>query len=106
MRGIGKVSRRPRRFARATEGGIPRISGGVARGSRCPASPRHALLAENLGMPSLWVIISTPWYQAPMRARRRRAAYSEAARAASDSTTESTVRRSAAASPPGVWVRV
>ncbi len=29
---------------------------------RCPASPRHALLAENLGKPSLWVIISAPWY--------------------------------------------
>jgi hypothetical protein len=38
-------------------------AGGVARGSRCPASPRHALLAENLGKPSLWVIISAPWYK-------------------------------------------
>ncbi len=34
-------------------GGFPRLSGGVARGSRCPASPRRALLAENLGKPSL-----------------------------------------------------
>ena len=42
-------------------------SGGVARGSRCPASPRHALLAEspNLeawGKPSLWVITKDLWY--------------------------------------------
>ncbi len=28
-----------------------------------PASPRHALLAENLGKPSLWVIIDAPWYE-------------------------------------------
>ncbi len=44
------------RFARATGGGFPNalrsgLSGpgadGVPRGSRCPASPRHALLAEN-----------------------------------------------------------
>jgi hypothetical protein len=53
MWGIGKASRRPRRFARATAGGFSRFSDGVARGSRCPASPRHALLAENLGKPSL-----------------------------------------------------
>ncbi len=33
-----------------------------AHGLRCPASPRHALLAESLGKPSLWVIISAPWY--------------------------------------------
>ncbi len=32
---------------------------------RCPASPRHALLAENLGKPSLWVIINAPWYKRP-----------------------------------------
>ncbi len=30
---------------------------------RCPASPRHALLSESLGKPSLWVIISAPWYK-------------------------------------------
>ncbi len=64
MRGIVKASRRPRRFARATEGGFPRFSGGVPRGSRCPAPPRHALLAENLGKPSLWVIIKDLWYMA------------------------------------------
>ncbi len=27
-----------------------------------PASPRHALLPENFGKPSLWVIINAPWY--------------------------------------------
>ncbi len=42
-----------RRFARPTGGGFPRLSDGVAHGSRCPASPRHALLAESLGKPSL-----------------------------------------------------
>ncbi len=30
---------------------------------RCPASLRHAFLAESLGKPSLWVIISGPWYK-------------------------------------------
>ncbi len=48
-------------------GGFPRLSDGPwlsdgAHGFRCPASPRHALLAESLGKPSLWVIISAPWY--------------------------------------------
>ncbi len=60
---IGKASRRPRRFARATGGGFPRLSGGVARGLRCSASPRHTLLAENLGKPSLWANIKDLWYQ-------------------------------------------
>ena len=48
-------------------GGFPRFSDGPmlvngAQGLRCPASPRHALLAESLGKPSLWVIINAPWY--------------------------------------------
>ena len=39
-------------------GGFPRLSGGPwlsdgAHGLRCPASLRHALLAESLGKPSL-----------------------------------------------------
>ncbi len=38
--------------------GFPRLSGCVARGYRCPASLRHALLAESLGKP-------------PFRSRRR-----------------------------------
>ena len=33
-----------------------------AHGLRCLASPRRALLAERLGKPSLWVIISEIWY--------------------------------------------
>jgi hypothetical protein len=33
-------------------GGLPRLSDGVARASRCGASPRPTLLAENLGKPS------------------------------------------------------
>jgi hypothetical protein len=44
-------------------GGLPRLSDGVARASRCPASPRRTLLAENLGKPSLWVIITEIWYK-------------------------------------------
>jgi hypothetical protein len=41
--------------------------GGVVRGFRCAASPRHALLAENLwpkdwGKSSLWVNIKDLWY--------------------------------------------
>ncbi len=74
MRDIGKASRRTRpmarRFARATGGGFPRFSGGAmlvygARGFRCAASLRHALLAENLRMPSLWAIIKDLWYLRP-----------------------------------------
>ena len=67
MRDIVKASRRTRRFARATEGGFPRLSGGVAHGLRCCTPPRHALLAERLGKPSLWVIINAPWYNANYR---------------------------------------
>ena len=48
-------------------GGFPRLSGGTmllngAHGCRCPASLRHALLAESLGKLSLWVIISEIWH--------------------------------------------
>ncbi len=60
MRGIVKAFRRRKgvhcRFARATGGGVP-------RGLRCPAPPRHARLAENLGKPSLWVFINEIWYR-------------------------------------------
>ena len=64
MRGIVKASRRtPAVRPRDRNGGFPRLSGGVARGSRCRAPPRHALLAEILGKPSLWVIIIEIWYK-------------------------------------------
>ena len=63
MRDIVEAFRRPPTVRLPDRnGGFPRLSGGVAHGYRCPASPRHALLAENLGKPSLWVIISAPWY--------------------------------------------
>ncbi len=82
MRGIVKAPRRPPgrpcRFARATGGGgVPRLLDGVPRGSRCPASPRHVLLAENLWKPSLGVITKDLWYYdralliLPVIARRR-----------------------------------
>jgi hypothetical protein len=59
---IGKVFRRPPAVRPGDRnGGFPRL--GVARALRCPASPRHALLAENLGTPSLGVIIGAPWYK-------------------------------------------
>ena len=53
---------------RDRNGGFPKscrlgLSDGVAHGYRCPASLRHALLAESLGKPSLRVIISAPWYK-------------------------------------------
>ncbi len=69
MWGVGKASRRPPAVRpRDRNGGFPksfgpRLSDGVARGFRCPASPRHALLAENRGKPSLWVNIKALWYQ-------------------------------------------
>ncbi len=76
MRGIVKACRRPQIRPlpvrpRDRNGGFPEScgrglsgpgAGGVPHGSLGPASPRHALLAENLGKPSLWVIISAPWY--------------------------------------------
>ena len=88
MRGIVKACRRPPAVRpRDRNGGFPNalrpgLSGGPmlvdgARGSRCPASPRHALLAENLnleawGKPSLGVIIKDLWYESltPRPARR------------------------------------
>ena len=64
MRDIVKAFRRPPAVRLPDRnGGFPRLSDGVAHGLRCPASPHHALLAENLGKPSLWVIISAPWYK-------------------------------------------
>ncbi len=61
--GIGKAFRRPPAVRpRDRNGGFPRLSDGVPHGLRCLASLRHALLAENLGKPSLWVIINAPWY--------------------------------------------
>ncbi len=54
--------------------GFPRLSDGVPHGFRCstlasakppaePGSQRHALLAENLGKPSLGVVIKDLWYK-------------------------------------------
>ncbi len=69
VRDIVKAFRRPPRVAplpvrpRDRNGGFPKLSGCVAHGLRCPASPHHALLTESLGKPSLWVIISGPWYK-------------------------------------------
>ena len=47
---------------RDRNGGFPRLSDGVPQDLRCLASPCHALLAENLGKPSLWVNIKDLWY--------------------------------------------
>ena len=64
MRDIVEAFRRPPAVRpRDRNGGFPRLSDGVAHGFRCPASLRHALLAESLGKPSLWVIINAPWYK-------------------------------------------
>jgi hypothetical protein len=50
---IGKAFRRPPTGRRGDRnGGLPRLSDGVACASRCAASPRLTLLAENLGKPS------------------------------------------------------
>ena len=68
MRDIVKAFRRPPAVRlRDRNGGFPRLSDGPylsdgAHGFRCPASLRHALLAESLEKPSLWVIISEIWY--------------------------------------------
>ncbi len=64
MPGIGTACRRPPAVRpRDRNGGFPRLSDGVARGLRGPASPRPVLLAENLGKPSLWVDIKDLWYK-------------------------------------------
>ncbi len=63
MRCIVKTFRRPPTGRiRGRNGGLQRLSDGVAHALRCPASPRRTLLAENPGKPSLWVMISAPWY--------------------------------------------
>ncbi len=64
MRCIVKTFRRPPTGRiRDRNGGLPRLSDGVAHALRCPASPQRTLLAENLGKPSLWVMIGAPWYK-------------------------------------------
>ncbi|MCH7693928.1 MAG: hypothetical protein IID50_10835 [Proteobacteria bacterium] len=63
MRRIVKTFRRPPTGRiRDRNGGLPRLSDGVAHASRCPASPQRTLLAENLGKPARRVMISVPWY--------------------------------------------
>ncbi len=53
MRRIGKAFRRPPTGRGGDRnGGLPRLSDGVARGFRCAASLRPTLLAENLGKTS------------------------------------------------------
>ena len=53
---------------RDLQGGLPiggsadRLSDSLASASRCTASPQRTLLAENLGKPSLGVIINVLWY--------------------------------------------
>ena len=63
MRCIVKTFRRPPTgHLDDRTGGFPRPSDSVAPALRYPASPRRTLLAENLGKPSLGVIISDLWY--------------------------------------------
>ncbi|MCH7692025.1 MAG: hypothetical protein IID50_01145 [Proteobacteria bacterium] len=73
MRRIVKTFRRPPTGRiRDRNGGLPRLSDGVAHASRCPASPRRTLRAENLGKPARRVMISAPWYYPCFRASRSR----------------------------------
>ncbi len=67
----GSPARPERRFPKAFGQGAD----GVPHGYRCPESLRHALLAESLGKPSLWVIISAPWYKAGLVSQARIAAH-------------------------------
>ena len=78
LRGIVKAFRRPHRsarcrFARATGTAVSqgfRTAQGfwtVRMACDAGASPRHALLAENLGKPSLWVNIKDLWYHPTAR---------------------------------------
>ena len=53
-RRVGNAFRRPPTGRGGDRnGGLPRLSDGVARGFRCPASLCPTLLAESLGKPSL-----------------------------------------------------
>ncbi|MCH7694543.1 MAG: hypothetical protein IID50_13960 [Proteobacteria bacterium] len=70
---IVKTFRRPPTGRiRDRNGGLPRLSDGVAHASRCPASPQRTLKAENLGKPARRVMISVPWYLVPEWAAARR----------------------------------
>ena len=73
MRRIVETFRRPPTGRiRDRNGGLPRLSDGVAHASRCPASPQRTLLAENLGKPARRVMIGAPWYESRgVRARGR-----------------------------------
>ncbi len=62
----------PRAFGQGADS--PWLSDG-AHGSRCPASLRHAFLAESLGKPSLWIVINAPWYRFIAEKRRITAAF-------------------------------
>ncbi len=71
MRDIGsraphlKAMGRPKALGSRRSGRAGEPPEGVGKPCRCPASPRHALLVEGLGKPSLWVIISEIWYEPP-----------------------------------------
>ncbi len=72
MRCIVKAFRRPPTGRMDDRnGGLPRLSAkgadSVAHGFRYTASLHRALLAENLGKPSLRVIIIVPWYEPHVR---------------------------------------
>ena len=72
MRPIVKAFRRPPTGRLLDQnGGLPRLSDGVAHALRCPASRQRTLLAESLGKPSLWAIIGNPWYN-PMARKQKR----------------------------------
>jgi len=63
MRCIIKAFRRPPTGRMGDRnGGLPRLSDSVVYGFRYTASLRRTLLAENLGKPSLRIIIIVPWY--------------------------------------------
>jgi hypothetical protein len=64
MPSIGKTFRRPPTVHISDpKDGFTRLSDSVAPILRCRASPRRALLAENLVQPSQWVFISEIWYK-------------------------------------------
>ena len=68
MRCIVKTfRRRPTGRNRDRNGGLPRLSDGVAHPCDAPASPQRTLLAENLGKPARRVMISAPWYKHGLR---------------------------------------
>jgi len=60
---IVKASRRTPAVRPRDRRRLPKVFGRRSARLAVPAPPRHALLAESLGRPSLWVNFKDLWYK-------------------------------------------